>query len=206
METKIGCLRLGRDGGYWTSSILALKLLAKLGVGVSHVRVDNNGEDAEDSEGCCDELLKAVYKVLAHDGTIDVEDDHEEFSYEDWYWMNNQLLVDPRPFPLLFFNGRATELRCSDADSDDDDDLVEMLLEASVSALPVVEQHAVLRYPAAARVIQRAFRRLEARKRAARTLQRAWRRVSGDPYGKLGKRLLRARFLPPIDAKRRRLE
>jgi hypothetical protein len=205
----IGRLQLRTDGGYWHTSNLLLDVLGRLNTRVSHVVVDDIGAkidtssrgELEDVFDYSDLLMQKIYKVLdLQGGSVEVRG-----SRYDYVWdASNKYqaeFTDP-----IFIDGSAYYHFDSDNDGDsDDDEFVPERLDASILAMTVTDQDELLRYPAAARVIQRALRRHVDLVRAARIVQRAWRLVSGNPYGKLGERLLRKRFLPPIETKRRRL-
>lgn len=203
-------LLLRTDGGYWHTSKLVLDVLGRSNTRVRHVVVDDIGAkidtssrgELEDVFDYSDLLLQKIYKVLdLQEGSVEVRG-----SRYDYVWDSSNRYQEEFTEPI-FIDGSAYYHLDSDNDGDsDDDEFVPERLDASILAMTVTDQDDLLRYPAAARVIQRALRRYVDLVRAARIFQRAWRLVSGNPYGKLGERLLRERSLPPpIETKRRRL-
>lgn len=203
-------LRLRTDGGYWHTSNTVLDFLGRSNTRVRHVVVDDIGAkidtssrgELEDVFDYSDVLLQKIYKVLdLQEGSVEVRG-----SRYDYVWDSSNRYQEEFTEPI-FIDGSAYYHLDSDNDGDsDDDEFVPERLDASILAMTVTDQDDLLRYPAAARVIQRALRRHVDLVRAARIFQRAWRLVSGNPYGKLGERLLRERSLPPpIETKRRRL-
>jgi hypothetical protein len=182
---NIGRLRLRSFGGRWDDALRDAGMLARLGTRVSHVVLDIAGDESKEE---CTRLLQALASVMDADGTIEVRCENLQLeAIECWTGSFTPHAV--------YFNGQS--IRVLDSDSEDEDDFHVEWLGRSVTETAVTRQERLWRLSAAARVIRRALRRFVAWTRAARTIQRAWRMASGDPYGEMGDRLLRARFFKP---------